>query len=543
VGKTLLVHSRLTGEAKEKALADLESVEDLDSPVRIVISVGMLKEGWDVKSVYVIASMRASVSEVMTEQTLGRGMRLPFGKYTKIELLDTLEVLAHEKYSELLEKRKVLNEAFIDYGTYAEVRQLADGSAVVRQAIVGADAEVFGPPGQDAATPAVRAPLVGSQVNGEQAGGQVAEHQDSRVGPVVGESRAMGVVDVETRTRQAQEAAESTAAVIRYDPLPSREPILIPCLISVPQPVAVSLNAIVDYSPFERLGQALATDLSDEYRRTKLVAEHDGRRVHVSTETAVDKIASVLPFDIPLSQSKESLVARIMAVKGVPSRALELGAAQRIVEHLVEAMGDTAAEHLSAFGERCGQRLAIEVAKALRDANSAQVTYSDEVQLVALEKTREARKRQATGHADGQFDKAIAFNGWNKNLYSHAWFDTSLEYKAANAIDSGTSVVVWARLHINDVPITWTSEGRRYNPDFVIIEEDNGTRRGWLMETKADRDMPSAEVLAKKRAAQRWANTANSSPEIQVTWKYLLVSEQDVEDAQGSWEQLKRFGQ
>ena len=42
----------------------------------------MLKEGWDVKNVYVIASMRASVSEVLTEQTLGRGMRLPFGEYT-----------------------------------------------------------------------------------------------------------------------------------------------------------------------------------------------------------------------------------------------------------------------------------------------------------------------------------------------------------------------------------------------------------------------------------------------------------------------------
>src|SRR5690606_27841246 len=147
VGKTLLIHSKLTGDAKEKALADLQAVENPDSPVRIIISVGMLKEGWDVKSVYVIASMRASVSEVMTEQTLGRGMRLPFSKYTDVEILDTLEILAHEKYSELLEKRKVLNEAFIDYATYAEVRRLADGSSVVRQKTVESDGEVIGLPG------------------------------------------------------------------------------------------------------------------------------------------------------------------------------------------------------------------------------------------------------------------------------------------------------------------------------------------------------------------------------------------------------------
>jgi len=41
----------------------------------------MLKEGWDVKNVYVIVSLRASVSEILTEQTLGRGLRLPFGAY------------------------------------------------------------------------------------------------------------------------------------------------------------------------------------------------------------------------------------------------------------------------------------------------------------------------------------------------------------------------------------------------------------------------------------------------------------------------------
>ncbi len=41
--------------------------------------------------------MRSSVSEILTEQTLGRGMRLPFGRYTGIEILDTLEVVAHER--------------------------------------------------------------------------------------------------------------------------------------------------------------------------------------------------------------------------------------------------------------------------------------------------------------------------------------------------------------------------------------------------------------------------------------------------------------
>jgi len=122
----LVVHSKKPDED----LAQLQSVEDDASPVRIIVSVGMLKEGWDVKNVYVIASMRSSVSEILTEQTLGRGLRLPFGAYTDWELLDTLEVLAHERYEDLLRKARVINEAFIDYRTRAVLRRNAEGQEV-----------------------------------------------------------------------------------------------------------------------------------------------------------------------------------------------------------------------------------------------------------------------------------------------------------------------------------------------------------------------------------------------------------------------------
>jgi type III restriction enzyme len=519
VNKTLLIHSKLTGDDKESALAALEAVEHSDSPVRIIISVGMLKEGWDVKNVYVIASMRASVSEVMTEQTLGRGMRLPFGKYTDVEILDTVEVLAHEKYEELLEKRKVLNQAFIDYGTYAEIRALADGRQVVRQKAIETDKPVI-PPSK---------PSDQEQSDGEE-----------------GMSQISGVVDVATRTQQAAVIAKKTAEVIRYTPLKDREPVVVPRIISKPKLAAVSLNDIDEetYGRFEKLGKALTTDFSDELRRTKITATREGpRAVKVGTETASDRIVSSLSLDIPLEASKHGLLRRVMAVKGVQNRPLEVGAAKRIVDGLVDAMGDEAGAFLSAFGDRAGQRLSAEVSRALSDTSRAQVIYEDEVVLEPLNHVREARKEQNARHADGSFNKATAFNGWDRNLYSHAWFDTTPEFKAANAIDAGKDVVVWARLHINDIPITWTVDGRRYNPDFVVIEEVNGKRIGWLVETKADKDMDSAEVVEKRRAARKWARTVNSSPDVEMEWRYLLLSEQDVDDALGSWQHMKGFGQ
>lgn len=147
------------------------------------------------------------------------------------------------------------------------------------------------------------------------------------------------------------------------------------------------------------------------------------------------------------------------------------------------------------------------------------------------------------GHADGAFDKSLAFNGWERNLYSHAWFDTTPEFKAANAIDAGKNVLVWARLHINDVKIQWNKEGRNYNPDFVVIEQVAGKRIGWLVETKGMDRIDSHEVASKRKAARLWANTVNAFGVYDVEWRYLLLSERDVNDGQGSWEFMREFGQ
>jgi type III restriction enzyme len=53
------------------------------------------------------------------------------GTYTGIELLDTLEVVAHERYEDLLKKAGVLSQAFVDYRTRAVLRTNAQGEQVV----------------------------------------------------------------------------------------------------------------------------------------------------------------------------------------------------------------------------------------------------------------------------------------------------------------------------------------------------------------------------------------------------------------------------
>ncbi|MDP9442269.1 MAG: hypothetical protein M3P34_08855, partial [Actinomycetota bacterium] len=102
----------VTSDSPDAALDALAGVEDPGSPVRAIVSVQMLKEGWDVKNIYVVCALRALESQSLSEQVLGRGLRLPFGQRTGRQMLDTVEVLSHRRFRDLLADAGTLLEAF-----------------------------------------------------------------------------------------------------------------------------------------------------------------------------------------------------------------------------------------------------------------------------------------------------------------------------------------------------------------------------------------------------------------------------------------------
>lgn len=81
-GKVITVHSQTKGEEKDEVVEKLLTVEDPANPVEIVVHVNMLKEGWDVTNLYTIVPLRKADSRTLVEQSIGRGLRLPYGKRT-----------------------------------------------------------------------------------------------------------------------------------------------------------------------------------------------------------------------------------------------------------------------------------------------------------------------------------------------------------------------------------------------------------------------------------------------------------------------------
>lgn len=112
-GAVLVIHTKNNGEISEAASGknkeELEilrkEANDIDtwkSPHKAIVSVLMLKEGWDVRNVTTIVGLRAyaAQSNILPEQTLGRGLRrMYFGS----DMPETVSVMGTPAFMEFVE--------------------------------------------------------------------------------------------------------------------------------------------------------------------------------------------------------------------------------------------------------------------------------------------------------------------------------------------------------------------------------------------------------------------------------------------------------
>jgi len=105
-GKVIEIHSGQRGEEKDENVANLLAVEDPANPIEVVIHVNMLKEGWDVTNLYTIVPLRAANSKTLVEQSVGRGLRLPYGRRTGVSAVDRLNIVSHDRFQEIVDEAR-----------------------------------------------------------------------------------------------------------------------------------------------------------------------------------------------------------------------------------------------------------------------------------------------------------------------------------------------------------------------------------------------------------------------------------------------------
>ncbi len=108
----LVIHTDRSGDVSRKDLdaarAVARRVDEGESSVNAIVSVLMLREGWDVQNVTVIVGLRpyTAKANILPEQTIGRGLRLMFGSSSSsyVERVDVIGNPAFLKFVEQLEK-------------------------------------------------------------------------------------------------------------------------------------------------------------------------------------------------------------------------------------------------------------------------------------------------------------------------------------------------------------------------------------------------------------------------------------------------------
>lgn len=540
----------VTSDQPDEVLGQLDALEDDSSRVRAVVSVSMLKEGWDVKNIYVIAAVRALESDLLTEQILGRGLRLPFGKRTGVGMLDTVEVISHHSFRDLLrDAEALLMQTLGQRAVEAAAAAVTTPGVATQQVSPGQAATAAGDQTQ--------------QVLFSLPGGAPAEVETATT-PVDLTWEQDGIVDVDGFNRGSHQvggigtvtarlaAAAATTETLSTVVVPRRHPgVTLPLFLPrvtvrmVRDPFSLAQISVLDV---EALGRNFSSDNAPTLTRKAIEAYRDDEGVHIdikdrSQEAAVLASQTRMPFDT----IEGDLVSRLMASNAVAATLTEMNAATRISQaFLLGAQITEQTPWRPEHGRLASTALVEWIGRKQTSSPRREVTEITQVKWPEPPERRNgippADRHKITRAAE--FTVSYPYKGWTRGLYDTCSFDAySTEFRLAEILDnSGPSIRTWVRL-TRDVPLAISylsgAGARTYYPDFIVIDE---AETYWIVEGKRDDEMRDDVVLAKRDAAAAWVKTVNTSGDVQDTWGYCLASESVIKDA-ANWVSLKAAAQ
>ncbi|CAB0663119.1 DNA restriction-modification system, restriction enzyme [Corynebacterium diphtheriae] len=521
----LQVDSKHEDELTQRRLNELDRPH---SSVLAVVSVNKLKEGWDVRNIAVVVTLRAMASEVLTQQTMGRGLRLPFGHYTGVWQIDQLDIIAHQSFTELLNAENVLNQ----FGLEEAVTDL--DKAQVEAAILKAAETATSLTDTDVIQPGDVAP--------HEAGvwpiGDSSNSDDSQAGivPVGGEnSTRTPSVGVREITDPAPEGGTKWELVsIERNPAFADVTYQFPVTTMTVQQPSIDLSEIGD-DTIEQAARRV-TSAGDVLLRKEIIAVL-GKKLRAEDRES----AEVDSVHVDEDDAKNALVKLVLNMSLVPKteQTARYVAAFLVPKFMQSVMfsGWTVKSLDSARTEllKLIQNYTVETLRSTREVPSIhpKPMPSNGYTLPLGQKVHDQIETRE------QFVRSQVYGGWFKSLFAEESFDSFTgEYQLARLLNISPGIVWWHRLHPQDQAFVFYNAKDRYFPDFVAMDV-NGVH--WIIEGKSERGRDDAQVQAKRKAAEALVRrlVAEDAYADQL-WGYLIAYEQDIARAD-SWEDLKAF--
>jgi type III restriction enzyme len=515
----------------------------------------MLKEGWDVTNLYTIVPLRAANARTLVEQSIGRGLRLPYGKRTGVEVVDRLTIVAHDKFQEIVDEANK-GDSPLKLKTIILEAPTKDERKVSVQVQSGVMAAL----GLAAATSTPAAP---AQVAGD----------GKPVDPVQPVAKPLFTTDAE---RNAAVIALQVIAQyeVKRDTVPTSGALLTP---TVQAQIVAEVQARLQPKQGDVLGdadsQAHFLDVAAVVAKTaEVVVQQTIDIPRIAVVPSGEVTTGFHPFKLDVSglhlqPSEREIVIHNLQNNKQSHLASQIGLRESrledyIVRELVEfddidyftqadLLYDLAAQMLTHLKTYLSEESDIvnvldghrrTIANAIHAqmmANFWEKASSYEVKVSrGFTELRPCNYTAAAGQpiqlirdtlTEVSKIRQLLFGGFAKCLYPLQKFDSDTERRFAVILER--DAIKWFKPAKGQFQIFYKlgTEQPEYIPDFVV-ETDQFIL---MAETKAKDELKSADVVAKADAAVQWCKHASDYAQSVggKPWKYLLVPHDGVSES------------
>lgn len=521
-GKVIEIHSKQTGEESEENIRLLLSIESASNPVEIVLHVYKLKEGWDVNNLFTIIPLNAAKSDILAMQTIGRGLRLPFGEQTGNEDLDTLDIVAHDHYRELVDEIKnsdifryrdldsstVEPSESVDVSAGVDDGQLSLFDFAISASGVKTFVEVFNPKTQ-------------LEIYQEYLKNFVAvQKKDKKDDP-----GQLTLFDIQPDVMPA--GSTETAAPDTSKPEGKAEK----------QPLSKEefVKAVTEYSAKAISVPKILVQTTSEVKFNRF----EVKRTIPDFEVAMAKIER---FDAINQQLLTLVDAQILEVNDAMNTLacmlldaiseLSYDDADFVIDvveqYLAQIPGDE--ENKRRIVRRYATLIVTDIRKQIyehmdRKTQDIHIIQKDLILFRRFVKNvkEDGKVRFDKPFTDKSNIKKYLFTGYKKSYYPANAFDSDTERQFSIILEEDPDVIRWIKPPLNQLGLFWKA-GQQYNPDF-LVETTSGK---FMVEVKALNEVTSDEVVSKAREGIKWCRFASTADPDQKKWEYKLVSDNNI---------------
>jgi len=546
--KVIEIHSNQGAEESYKAMQQLLAVEQAND-TEIVIHVNKLKEGWDVKNLYTIVPLRASAAEILTEQTIGRGLRLPYGVRTGDAAVDRLTIISHDRFQEVVDRANDPNSIIHETITIGE-----DGDIPVNRPrlmkvpsnlerdLTGEQTQVDGKSVSTAAAEAAevvpsdphRAALVKMTL-------EAARRQERQLKSAqqLTEPKVQQQIQKEVQERWDRQTAQPELSGLEPESEQEAQAVLTTVVETVTEKVAAST---IDIPNIVVLPDNL--EQSYTFKDFDLMHLESINYPPVSEELLIRSLTDNRQISIQSQGGfrRERCLEDYLVRELINNDAIDYDAHSKLLYTLARQMvgrlsvlykddEEEVRKALVAYQKSLGEFIWVQMEQHLLEPPTCykgKVTQGFSVLEPLMLEMREGDQPQNFRQPlkEKSRIRQMVFGGFEKCCYPYQKFDSAEgELRLAMVLEDDDQVQKWLKPAPGQFRIEY-SRGRSYQPDFVV----ETSAKKLIIEPKRADQVALEEVQDKAVAAQQWVGFANEHVQSYggKLWQYLLIPHNEI---------------